>query len=214
MRPGESDLDVLHQIYWLKSYGIGSGTLDRVKRRYDAILAAGRKPIVVDAGANIGISTIWFARSFPEAQVIAIEPDPGNFALLHTNIARYPHCVALEAALGSKPGFAELSRPESQLAWAVRTTRSSQGVPILSVEDAFARSGGDDPFIVKIDIEGFERDVFASNLEWLDRTYVVFVEPHDWMFPGERISAGLQRAMAERPFELLVNGDTLAYVRV
>lgn len=190
------------------------GALDRVMRRYGDILAAGRKPIIVDAGANIGISTIWFARAFPQARVISIEPDPGNAELLRKNIAPYPNCVAEEAAIGSEPGFVQLSRPGSQLAWAVQTTRSSEGVPVITVEDAFAKSGGDEPFIVKIDIEGFERDVFASHIEWLDRTYVVFVEPHDWMFPGQRVSAAMQRAMAERPFELLVNGDTLAYVRV
>lgn len=214
VRPGESDLDVVHQIYWQRSYEISSGMLDRVQRRYAEILAAGRKPIIVDAGANIGISTIWFTTAFPEARVIAIEPDPGNFALLRTNVAQYPNCLPVEAALGSEPGFASLSRGESQLAWAVRTERSDDGVPVLSVENAFDRSGGDEPFVVKIDIEGFERDVFASRLEWLDRTYVLFIEPHDWMFPGQRISGGLQKAMAERPFELLVNGDTLAYVRV
>jgi FkbM family methyltransferase len=215
VRPGESDLEVIHEIYFETSYGVPSErTSKRVERRYGEILKSGRTPIIVDAGAHIGISTIWFAQSFPCARILAIEPDPDNFALLRTNLAGYPNCIPFEAALGSVGGFVELSRPGDQRAWAVQTRRTNMGVPIITMNEAFAGSGGNEPFIVKLDIEGFERDVFASSVDWLDQICALFVEPHDWMFPGERVSAGLQRAMAERPFDLIVNGNTLAYVRV
>jgi len=215
VRPGESDLDVVHEVYFDTSYEVPSEEASRrVRLRYNEILQRGRIPIVVDAGANIGISTIWFAQSFPRARIVAIEPDPNNFALLRTNLAGYPNCIPVEAALGSEGGFARLSRAHDPRAWATQTTRSKRGVPIITVESAFGRSGGDEPFVVKMDIEGFERDVFASGLGWLDKVCALFVEPHDWMFPGERVSSGMQRAMAERPFDLIVNGKTLVYVRV
>jgi FkbM family methyltransferase len=215
VRPGESDLEVIHEVYFEASYEIPSDEAsNRVRSRYSEILESGRVPIIVDAGANIGISTTWFARAFPRAQIVAIEPDPDNFTLLCTNLAQYPACVPVEAALGSARGFAKLSRPGDQRAWATQTKRSKNGVPIITVDDALAQSGGDEPFIVKMDIEGFERDVFASGLGWLDQTCALLVEPHDWMFPGERVSSGMQRAMSERPFDLIVNGRTLAYVRV
>lgn len=73
---------------------------------------------------------------------------------------------------------------------------------------------GDQLFIVKIDIEGFEADLFESNLGWLDELTALFVEPHDWMFPGKRVTGPLQQALANRSFELFIGGDTLAYVRV
>ena len=215
VRPGGSDLMVVHQIYFARSYQVNSpGAVARIDQRYREILESGSKPVIIDAGANIGVSTIWFAAGFPQARVVAVEPDPGNLALLRTNVAGRPNCVPVEAALGSRRGFAQLSNSPENLAWSIRTTRSSEGVQIITIDEALARSGGDELFIVKIDIEGFERDLFASNLQWLDRAYAIFVEPHDWMFPGERVSAGLQDAMAKRPFELFVNGDTLAYVRV
>src|SRR5262245_8086929 len=46
--------------------------------------------VIVDAGANIGLSSIWFATQYPEAKVIAIEPNRDNFALLEENTAAYP----------------------------------------------------------------------------------------------------------------------------
>jgi FkbM family methyltransferase len=215
IRPGESDLDVLHQIYFAKFYQIRVPEVrERIDRRYREILAAGKVPIIVDAGANIGISSIWFARQYGDARVVAVEPDAGNLALLRRNVAPYPNVAVLDAAIGATRGFAALSNSGERLAWTVQTSRAEDGVKIVTVDDAFAASGGDEPFIVKIDIEGFERDLFASNLDWLDRAYVVFVEPHDWMFPGERSSGPVQQAMAQRSFEMFIAGDTLAFVRI
>jgi len=214
VRPDQGDLEVVHEIYFETSYEIPSEEASkRVRCRYNEILESGLIPIIVDAGANIGISTVWFAQLFPGARIVAIEPDSDNFALLRTNLAKYPNCIPVEAALGSAGGFVELSRPGDQRAWAVQTRRANKGVPIITMDQAFAKSGGNEPFLVKMDIEGFERDVFSSDLGWLDEICALLVEPHDWMFPGERISSGMQRAMAERPFDLIVNGNTLAYVR-
>jgi hypothetical protein len=69
-------------------------------------------------------------------------------------------------------------------------------------------------FIVKIDIEGFEADLFSANLDWLDLADVVIIEPHDWMLPGQGSSRTLQVAMAARPFEVLLSGENLIYVRI
>jgi FkbM family methyltransferase len=214
IRPGESDLDVVHEVFFAKHYDIQQEAVrNRVRRRYAEIVDGGKIPIIIDAGANIGASTIWFSRQYPQARIAAVEPDPGNLAMLRRNIRPYGNCSIIDAAIGAEAGFASLSNSGEQLAWSVQTTRSSAGVPVVTIDDAFKASRGDEPFIVKVDIEGFERDLFASNLDWLDRTYVVFVEPHDWMFPGERPSGPLQRAMARQPFELLIAGDNLVYVR-
>jgi FkbM family methyltransferase len=214
IRPGESDLDVVHEVFFARHFDIQPEAVrDRVRRRYAEIVDSGKLPIIIDAGANIGASTIWFARQYPQARIAAVEPDAGNLAMLSRNIRPYGNCRIVDAAIGAEPGFATLSNSGEQRAWAVQTTRSSAGIPIVTVDDAFRSSGGDEPFIVKIDIEGFERDLFATNLDWLERTYVVFVEPHDWLFPGERPSGPLQQAMAKHPFELFIAGDNLVYVR-
>jgi hypothetical protein len=118
----------------------------------------------------------------------------------------------MEAAIGAERGFAGLS--SRGLAWAVQTERAEAGVPIVTVNDAFEASGGDVPFFVKIDIEGFENDLFASNTDWLARCYMVAIEPHDWMLPGKMTSRTFQQAMARYPFELFLRGENLLYVRV
>ena len=55
--------------------------------------------VVVDAGANIGLSTVFFANKFPQAKIVAIEPEPSNFAMLRDNVAPYPNVTPVQAAL-------------------------------------------------------------------------------------------------------------------
>jgi hypothetical protein len=80
--------------------------------------------------------------------------------------------------------------------------------------NAFARVRDGTPFIAKIDIEGFESDLFAENTDWLKEVYMVVIEPHDWLMPGERTSRAFQVVMSRFEFEIFVSGDNLIYVRV
>ncbi len=214
IRTGESDIAAMRQVFIDGDYNIDWPTelAGRLKARYDAILSGGGKPIIVDAGANIGAASLWFGHAYPQAHVVSVEPDPGNAAILRRNVDTRANHVIMEAAIGAEPGFVSLVN--EGLGWAVQTRRAEMGLPIVTVEDAFAASGGDTPFIVKIDIEGFEKDLFASNLAWLEKCYAVIIEPHDWMLPGEMSSRTFQQAMAQHPFELYMRGENIIYARV
>jgi hypothetical protein len=85
-------------------------------------------------------------------------------------------------------------------------------VRFLTVNDILHSATDTKPFLIKIDIEGFERDLFAGSLDWLDTVALVFIEPHDWMLPGSRSSSGLQKAFGDRDFDLLLCGENLVYV--
>jgi len=213
VRSGDSDMRALRQVFSGKEYDLSSpDPIDRrIRGRYSEILAAGGKPIIVDAGANIGAASLSFAAQFPEAGIVAIEPDPANAALARRNLQGRSNCIVLEAAIGAERGFVELhSEGES---WGVRTARASSGVPIVTIEDALSQSLDDTPFIVKIDIEGFEKDLFAANTGWIGQAYAVIIEPHDWMLPGEFTSRTFQQALSPHPFELVIRGENLFYVR-
>ena len=66
-----------------------------------------------------------------------------------------------------------------------------------------ARAPDAEPFLIKIDIEGFEEDLFAADLEWIDRFPILLIELHDWMLPGKRVTANFVKAMAARERELM-----------
>src|SRR3954454_22620498 len=54
---------------------------ERLSREYTRAVRARHAPLIIDGGANIGLATRWFATHFPEAKIVAVEPDPANFAV-------------------------------------------------------------------------------------------------------------------------------------
>jgi FkbM family methyltransferase len=214
MRCHGSDASVVRQVFRKREYDLDKFPQAReIDRAYQRILDAGKTPIVIDAGANMGASAVWFAKRFPCAHVIAIEPEPGNAAICRRNIERLPNARLIEAALGGAPGAVSLSTGVED--WAFRSTRTDAGgVTLVTIPELVAASSDGQLFLVKIDIEGFESDVFATNVGWLDDAFVVMVEPHDWMLPGQGSSRAMQKALAERPFEVLISGENFVYVRL
>jgi FkbM family methyltransferase len=154
---------------------------------------------------------LWFARKYPTATIVAIEPEPGNFAILKQNATLVPNIIALHAAIGCEQGFVEVHN--EGFGWAAQTTRASRGVPIVTVATAVQQVDGGSLFIVKVDIEGFESDLFSTNTDWIAETQVIHFEPHDWMLPGRYTSRSAQRAIGQHPFELYIAGENLTYVR-
>ena len=60
--------------------------------------------VIVDAGAHIGLVSALFATRYPDAKIIAIEPEPGNFEILSKNVKAYPNVVPLQRALWHREG--------------------------------------------------------------------------------------------------------------
>jgi FkbM family methyltransferase len=214
MRSRSSDASVVRQVFRTKEYDLEQFPQSAdIEQAYQRLVSSGVTPIVIDAGANMGASTVWFARRFPKARVIAIEPEPGNAAICRRNIADISNAVLVEAALGGASGSVEISAGSEH--WAFQTARTSEGgVKLVTIPDLAKGVPNGRIFLVKIDIEGFEADVFASNVGWLDEAFVVIVEPHDWMLPAQGTSRAMQVAIAARPFEVLISGENLVYVRM
>ena len=214
VRTASSDAAVFRQVFCERQYDLDLHSQGAwVARRYGELLDAGRTPIIVDLGANNGASALWFATCYAEATVVAVEPDPESAAICRENTAGRSVLV-VEAAIGSEPGSVDLV-DEGNGSWAVQTRRAVDGgVAVVTVPELVARCGeGAELFIVMVAIEGFESDLFAANLEWLDQAAAVMIEPHDWLLPGSGTSTDFQKAMAERGFDLLISGENLLYVR-
>ena len=65
-----------------------------------------KEPLIIDAGSNIGIATIFFKSLYPQAKILCFEPDPNSFVLLKRNI--FNNCLRevtiVNAALAAKTG--------------------------------------------------------------------------------------------------------------
>lgn len=214
-RPGDSDMDVLRQVFALREYDLRKfPQFQRINDDYLDCVAEGRTPVIVDAGANIGAASVWLSETFPKARIFAVEPDAENARLCRLNCAGRANIEVVEAAIGSQPGRVTLARPDGQ-SWSIRTERAETGeTPIVTIPQLKDRAGPDARlFIVKIDIEGFERDLFSASTDWVSDPTVIFLELHDWLFPGKFSSANAQRAMLAQNREMLISGENLVFIR-
>jgi len=213
LRLGDSDLATFTQVFEKREYDLAAtgGAEQGIMARYRAIIEAGLVPIIIDAGANVGAATLWFMRRFPDAHIIAIEPEPQNAEVLRLNVAGSTRVTVLEAAIAGTAGTVSLAG--AGLSWGVQTVRSAAGdLSAITMDQAVSRIPDGSLFLAKIDIEGFESDLFDGDLDWIDSAAVIIVEPHDWLFPGRGTSRTFQAAMGNRNFEIFISGENLIYV--
>jgi FkbM family methyltransferase len=143
--------------------------------------------VIVDVGANIGMATLWFKARWPQAQVIAVEPDPNNFALLQRNLKDIPGVRTVQAALAPADGAIGFETEGlNPSAYHIRALRpGEEGVPAITMATLMRQCGIDHIDLLKLDIEGAEKEVFeAPDLAWMDRVDTLAVELHDRMRPG------------------------------
>ena len=138
---------------------------------------------IIDGGANVGYATMALKERWPEASVVAVEPDAGNFAVLKRN------CSSLSSIQFVQKGIWGTScrlsvRPEStKEAWALQfepvISESGEGIPAESVPMLLAQFPGGTCDLLKLDIEGAETNVFQQNdLSWIDNVSVILIETH------------------------------------
>lgn len=138
--------------------------------------------LVIDCGANVGYSAAFFAARHPRARIIAVEPDPRNFAVLEKNMAPYAdRCDLLRTGVWSRPTglvFVE----DATTGWAVSVREAAPGekaaLQATDIATLIERSGRSRVSILKIDIEGSERHVFAQKPSWIDRVDNMVIELH------------------------------------
>lgn len=169
--------------------------------------------VILDGGANIGVASIYFANRYPEAKIIAVEPEPANYALLEKNVSAYPSIVPVHAALWSRDGDISVSLPEPATGavgnWAF-FTHEGEGIKVraLRMESLLKELGLDTVDLVKIDIEGAEVELFQSP-EWVRRIRALAIETHDHLRPG--CTATVEAAM--RGFHRSSQNDILFFTR-
>jgi FkbM family methyltransferase len=136
---------------------------------------------IVDAGAHIGLASIYFANRFPDARIIAIEPEASNYRLLSKNVAPYPQISTIHAAIRAQSGSVHIEPLNYQRETYSFRMLAGGEIPAISVPSILTLANFESVDLFKIDIEGSEQDVF-SECGWLPRVKAFAIELHDqWM---------------------------------
>jgi len=194
IRGGTSDAWVFQHVAVCKEYPI---VQDRPVKR------------IIDAGANIGTTARCFRSYYPDAEIVSIEADAENFEILQQNTRHDSKVDTVHAALWHHSGFVRFVEPgDMKYALRVEETDAQSGIRSLTVDDVMKQQGWDDVDLIKIDIEGAERELFGSgDCGWLDRVGVVMIELHEGPSPG--CASALFSAFGGRDFRLDIRGGNL-----
>ena len=216
-RGTDADRGVVQQILVSQDYSLDAlARGEEIRAHYNRLTGAGTKPLIIDAGANIGASVVYFCMNFPQAHVLALEPAPDNFELLVPNTAGLD-VDARRAGIAATTGHATLRDPGLG-EWGYRTERDGGDGPLVELcaaADLVAAKTkqGFAPFIAKIDIEGGEDELFSSATDWVDEFPLIIIELHDWLFPRRANSRNFLQCIARRDRDFIYLGENVFSVR-
>jgi FkbM family methyltransferase len=195
VRPGSSDLMVFNQIF--------------VEREYRCLDDLEEASFIIDCGANVGYSSAYFLSRFPNARVVAIEPEASNFAALRANTRAFGSRIStLQAGVWSRPCGLVVERPETptnEWAFTVRESVAGEHADAIGTDltTIWRDAGCPTISILKIDIEGSETVVLAAaEKPWLDSVENLVIELHD-----EHAETAFGKAIAGQGFSISVCGE-------
>lgn len=204
LRTKSSDLPTYRQIFVKQEYQVAGLPTPRV---------------ILDCGANIGCSAIFYAGRYPDARIFAVESEHGNYELLRRNTQYYGNVTPIHAAIWREnvtlqvvdTGRGEWGYATSPVETGECTDAAAgKAIPGRTIDRLMDEHGLDFVDILKVDIEGAEKDVFADASRWIERVGVVIVELHDRFIPGCRES--VEAAVVDFD-QRTVNGEHLFFAR-
>ncbi len=190
IRLGTSDLHVFQEIF--------------LDSEYEAVRcqAVGDARTIVDLGSNIGISIRYWRMLFPDATIVAVEPDNANMAVCRRNAlaAGGPETKLIQACVAGTRRKVSLDRNNAAWAFKIQDTPAPSDTPgtadqidALTMVEVLAQAGVTGPIdLLKCDIEGAEAEVFADCAEWIRRVRTLIIELHA-PYTRDRLLSDLRR---------------------
>lgn len=164
--------------------------------------------LILDLGANVGFTALQFHAQYPSARIVALEPDLSSYELCKSNTAAIPRVAVSNRGVFAHCGKFHLTNPGS-IAMSRRfvsagsaVDQAVDGVNCDGLLDTYAQPH--DRILVKMDIEGAEKDIFSKDTRWLNRVHAVLVEPH-----GEGTKQIIESALSASGFRIDMVGEKI-----
>jgi FkbM family methyltransferase len=199
IRPGTADIPVFNDIF--------------LHNELDTVVD--NPKFIVDAGAHIGFASIWYAIKYPNATIIALEPEKRNFQMLLKNTEKYQNIIPINIALWNKNTFLKIeSRKVENWAFQVKEIAGKSDIKAKTIIDLMVDYQINQIDILKMDIEGSEIEVFSNSDQWINSVRTIIIELHDRFRPG--CFAALENALtkAESKFEISKSGEKVVLKKV
>lgn len=201
-RPRTTDINVFNQIFLHREY-----------RCLDDVQDVG---LIIDCGANVGFSAAYFLSRFERSFVIAVEPDPENFAALQVNLSPYKgrHRSVCSGVWSRRVGLVLAGStlgPGQEWGRTVREVLPDEQPMMMAIDvgSLLSGSGFERISVLKIDIEGSEAEVFAANYESsLGKVDNMVIECH-----GHHCVRAVTEAVSTQKFQMSRCDELLVFRR-
>ena len=146
-----------------------------------------KSPLIIDCGANIGLSVLFFKREFPNCRIIAFEPDKQIFKILQKNINSFgfENIRLINKGVWEKEGTLFFKRDGSDGGRIeIENNKLEYKVEVVKLSDYLDEQID----FLKIDIEGAEISVLNECKEELKNVRNIFIEYHSFIHQEQKLN--------------------------
>ncbi len=139
------------------------------------------QPLIIDCGANIGLSVLYFKSIYPDAKIIAFEPDEKNFTIAGRNIKNYQltNVELHQKAVWNETKELRFLAEGTQISRIVENEKIAPSPSVVTMQAVRLRDYLTQSIdFLKIDIEGAEFEVMEDIRDRLHLVKNLFVEYH------------------------------------
>lgn len=213
------DRGVIEQIFTNSDYKLDHWHQGRALFNYYNQQSESHPCLIVDAGANIGASALYFLNTFKKSFLFTIEPEINNWHILEINTVDFDNKFNMHGAIAEQDG--ELTLVDPGLSdWGFRVTnlnsktvgaRKTKTVKSISPVSVLnhPECQGTVPLLFKVDIEGAEELLFRGDTSWMNQFPCLIIELHDWMLPFSGSSRNFLSAVAKYDFDFIHRGENI-----
>lgn len=213
------DLLTVHEIFGSEDYNLKRlAHWAHINKTYNLIVKKGKKPVIIDCGSNIGSSAKYFEKIFNQAFINMVEPDKINLEFSKKNISIKGKSFFNNLISCENKEFTFNNDYKDNRSFRVDNSGKNK-VKGITVDDILKMHDSNyEPLLIKVDIEGFEKNLFEKNLQWMDLFDVIIIEIHDWMIPSQSNSSNLVLALSESikrgiKRDLIISGENLISIK-
>ena len=215
-----NDILTVYEIFSEEHYNLKKLEISKNLLKFFDKNSYNKKPLIVDCGSNIGSSSLYFSKQFKNCSIIALEQDKDNFEFCKKNIKGNNFYLFNNAISNIEQTVGFTSNYVDSRASKISNDNKNK-IKCLTVNNILAEFNSINyfPYLIKIDIEGYEKNLFIDNYEWLDKFKIVIIELHDWMLPTEGNSINFIKALGDimvkkTKRDLILSGENLISIRI